>query len=624
MPAAASETAIDNLESPRSHECSLRIEAVAGLTLCVAAFWMVQHRYGGLVNDATLYALGALARLHPQSLGHDIFLGAGTQDHYTVFSPLAALLIRWVGTSRAAAWITLAAQLAYFGSGTWLARRLMPPALAFLAFALLVTLPDGYGAHHIFTASERVMTARMPANALVLAALAAWLSRRYVISGVCLAAAALLHPLMAVAGGVLLLMLAVGARRPWLTLGLGAGALILLWAWSWWIPLGPISQVDDLWSGVLRTRLSYDFPGKWPSSDWGHALVPLATLAVGSLVLDDHRTRSLCRAALATGVSGLCLSLIGSDLLHIALIMQAQPWRWLWIANVLALVLIPCIARDCLRSGPACRAAVLMLAAAWMGLDTPFLAGLSVLAVALVVLRSHSLTLDRSRLVLYSAAAVLVLAALQFAASLSNDVRAALALLPTAHSGLYGDVVDAWARGGILPAAIFISLWWLATHYRSLAAAVPALVAGLALCGACAPLAWHAWTDPEAWERWQDRFATWRREIPPDAQVLVAGVPEIPWFVLERPSYWSLRQMAGMVFSRPIAMELLARERQVTGYVGAENHSRRSLARLCAANPSLAYFITPTDMGPSDFASVETTSRAMGRLWLYRCADERH
>src|SRR5690348_17733899 len=98
----------------RSTEETLHPLALLGLILCIAAFWMLEHPYEGIVHDSVLYAFQALARLHPQSLGHDIYLTLGTQDRYTLFSPLAAAAMRAVGVERAAEILTFAAQMGFF------------------------------------------------------------------------------------------------------------------------------------------------------------------------------------------------------------------------------------------------------------------------------------------------------------------------------------------------------------------------------------------------------------------------------------------------------------------------------------------------------------------------------
>ena len=72
---------------------------LAGLACLIVAFWMIIHPYRGLEHDSVLYAVLALARLHPATFGHDLFVRYGTQDHFTVFSPLFAAAIRTCSSS---------------------------------------------------------------------------------------------------------------------------------------------------------------------------------------------------------------------------------------------------------------------------------------------------------------------------------------------------------------------------------------------------------------------------------------------------------------------------------------------------------------------------------------------
>ncbi len=63
-------------------------QGVLGL-LCVG-IWCLSHGYQGLFHDAGLYALQALAHRYPDFLSRDVFLRFGSQDRFTVFSPLVA------------------------------------------------------------------------------------------------------------------------------------------------------------------------------------------------------------------------------------------------------------------------------------------------------------------------------------------------------------------------------------------------------------------------------------------------------------------------------------------------------------------------------------------------------
>lgn len=99
------------------------------LMLCVLT-WALSHPYRGLIHDARLCTLQAMAQLHPETLASDVFLRFGSQDAYTVFSPLHAGVIRFAGVENAAAALTLCAHLGIFISAWHLACAVSPPCVA--------------------------------------------------------------------------------------------------------------------------------------------------------------------------------------------------------------------------------------------------------------------------------------------------------------------------------------------------------------------------------------------------------------------------------------------------------------------------------------------------------------
>jgi hypothetical protein len=614
-------TRIADREIPRT--------AAIGLLLCIVAIWMLEHPYAGLVHDSVLYAFGAFARLHPASLGHDLFLGRGSQNDYTVFSPLVAPLMRILGVARTAALVTLIGQALFFGSCALLARKMMPSALAWLAVALVVALPSLYGGQHVFWFTENFMTPRVPAQALVMISIWCALGRRFGLMGLCIAAAMLLHPIMGLAGFVLLYWLIVGARRPWLTVGLAAGGLAALALVSRIAPFGPIATLDAGWFNLLHGRLEYLFPSLWSAKAWGRMAVPAATLVVGAVILEPGRTRLLCRTGLATGMLGLAVAMSGADLLHIVIVAQVQPWRWLWLTNALAMLLLPVIATRGWSAGPAGRAAVLLAVAAWISFDQPFGGFVALLAVGAAALARLAPDARENRLLIMSAPFIL----LACLGVLVESVLIALSHEPSAPAAmsLSRSMFWAvsrwrpWASGGVAPLGGFLLLWWVArrrTVRRGLAGLAPILVGG-ALCAALAPYTWSCWTSLAPSNQMQARFAPWRRAIAPTAEVLAPGVPIIPWFLLERPSYWSLRQMAGSVFSRPTAMRLLKRE-ALLNRLPATRHPGRDLDVLCAAARGLGFIVTPVDMGPTPFKPMVIDGSKSGTAFhLYSCAGQR-
>jgi hypothetical protein len=152
---------------------SLNSSATSRLVLAVVglvgiATWALSHSYRGIFHDAGLYTLQALARLHPGSLSGDVFLKFGSQDGFTIFSPLYAAASRMLGVEFAAATLTLALQGALLAAAWILARAVMPFSMAIFGVAVLIAVPGDYGPDRIFTCIEPFLTPRMGAEALVL------------------------------------------------------------------------------------------------------------------------------------------------------------------------------------------------------------------------------------------------------------------------------------------------------------------------------------------------------------------------------------------------------------------------------------------------------------------------
>lgn len=611
----------------RDRSAAMRLVAFIGLILCTLAIWCLVHPYGGIIQDAVFYALAASARLHPQSLPHDIFLGRGSQDNYTIFSPLVAALIRWVGIGWASALVTAAGQAALYGAAALLARRLLPMGFTIFAVALLVMLPSFYGSHHIFAYTEDFMTSRVPAEAFVFASLAAALDRRHVLAGVCIAIGMLLHPLTALPGVVMLYLIVV-QPRPWPA---AAAALAMLGAMglaAWWMPFWRIARIDSAWLDLLHWRMRYGFPTLWSLGDWGRACVPLATLAAGAIGNVSPSARRFCRFALATGVAGVVFSVLGADLLHILVVAQVQPWRWLWVSGAAAVLLLPIIAADCWRGGDAGRACLILIVASWLSYEQTFGAVVAALAVAAAAMRNASIDPARARRLLIGSLIILAIVALVGAGWLIHIVSHEEALPASSDLrrftfGLLSYRLRAFTVDGMLPALLFSAIWWVATQRQNRFTAPAVLLVGVAMLCVAAPFARSAWSDPAPSEAFRAKFAAWRQQIPPAAQVLGPGVPIIPWFLLDRASYWSIRQMAGVPFSRTTAMELVRRMAVVTNFPAARNGAE-ALKGMCASDPLIDFIVSRGNLGPSPFAPVSfNAADGPNSLYLYRCADVR-
>ena len=104
----------------------------------------------------------------------------------------------------------------------------MSASLALLAVGLLVVVPSWYGSNSVFACVEGFLTPRQSAEAFALAGLAAALSSRQWLAGLCMAVAMLLHPIIAAAGVTAWIILVPGHRA--------ARARLSSWPPSWpWV-----------------------------------------------------------------------------------------------------------------------------------------------------------------------------------------------------------------------------------------------------------------------------------------------------------------------------------------------------------------------------------------------------
>src|ERR1700679_1933062 len=71
------------------------------LAMTLIVLWLLIHGYQGFAGDAQIYAFQALARIHT-ALSSDLYLQYSSQDRFTIFSPLYALFIGWIGLDSAA------------------------------------------------------------------------------------------------------------------------------------------------------------------------------------------------------------------------------------------------------------------------------------------------------------------------------------------------------------------------------------------------------------------------------------------------------------------------------------------------------------------------------------------
>jgi hypothetical protein len=607
--------------------------ALTALGLCVLLSWMLQHPFAGLIHDSRLYSLQALARLHP-SLSNDIFLKFGSQDSYTLFSPLFAAAIRLLDLEPAAALGTLLGHAVFFWGAWLLARRLMPGSYALLALGLLACLPSWYGAQTIFRYVEDFLTPRAMAEGLTLMALAAWLDERQVSGGLCLLAGMLLHPIMAFAGIVMAALLYGVIPRPRLgvlIIAAGSIATLLLVAT---LSSGPLTRFDPQWLHIIDETSPFLFIRRWDMSDWMRAVPPAAALLVGVLTTTKPLIRNLCTAALAMAACGLLAAIVFCDLLHVQLLTQMQPWRWLWLEQAVAIILLPVIVRECWQSGLVARAASLILASSWIFPVGPLVLGVAFAAVGCAALTHRGIEPRLTRPIFAGSCALVALAVLNnFAAKLGQPPI--MASSPSAYAASW---LGAWTKDGTLYAALLVTALWIVERRPSMPWSTASVIALAALDAFFAPLTWHRWSVSQ-YKNLYTAAAPWRAAIPANAQIIWPTTPVGAWYALERASYWSHSQDAGDIFSRRKSVEAYRRGMSIltalTPRSSKESDGPRlvtvdldqlgsaAMPRVCA-DPNLDYVVSWSHLGPTSFPPITVDpNKPNGKLYLYGCTDFR-
>jgi hypothetical protein len=524
------------------------------LTLGLLALWTLTHRYRGLENDGLLYALQAVARIQ-RFFGNDVILRGTSQDSFTFFSPLYAALIRMFGIVAASTLLFTLCTAGYLCAAWFLVRRLFGSYAAYLAVAVLICVPLEYGAWSVFHCHEDFLTARSFAEACVVGSVAAYFWQRPWLAAGLIGIGTLIHPLMALPGLLLLLCLATPIRIAAMVaaLGLACVALAALAAVHGFAPVASLKPMAPAWLEVVEERTMFLFLKDWRAVDWEVQLRPLLFLAVAQAIIGDARVRKLCWAAGLVGLSGLALAAVPDVVGPIPILLQGQAWRWIWITCTIAACLTAPSALIAWRSGgwgPLCAS---VLVAGWV--FTPINGELAFAgAAAIWAMRSHTRDPGRTaKLAAYAVAGIISAWTITNAWELVDNT--------VLHSTSAFDPIalTRWTFS-LVPLALAVAwlIELLVRRFRFGLFLAPILLVALVTCFLPSSLFW-----PTGFDAIRNQYKSWRDAIPESSSVLLLAPPPVSaafqWFTLERTSYLSSSQSAGVVFSESIAAEIRRR-----------------------------------------------------------------
>ncbi len=373
--------------------------------------------------------------------------------------------------------------------------------------------------------------------------------------------------------------------------------------------------MDSDWLEVVRERSQFLFLQLWRATDWKQNALPFLSLALSASVLDDPRTRRLCNSAMLLGATGLAVALVASLTGPISILLQSQAWRWVWLTGLVsALLLVPTVLALARRGNSGILSAILMISA-W---TIPAIDGATCMACALACWLLRDRIDGRAAAYLYWVNALLVGLIIAWVIDRCWS-------LGWSRSAANGEPWP-WAHVRELLSLKILSLtivWslssWLKTSRSTAALAIVCTVL-LAVSVIVLPGSLRD-RDQEGTASQIREFSDWRNAIPADSNVFVVPAhnsAKFAWFTLERPSYLTVDQSSGVVFSRATANEvrrrsevllplmnpdwmLLSNMTKPRTSTGASTPSARPITRdrligLCS-DPQLNFVIAREDVG---------------------------
>jgi hypothetical protein len=207
------------------------------------------------------------------------------------------------------------------------------------------------------------LTPRSLSTPLALFAITATLKRRYLLGAACLVLIAAVHPLMAVYGAALWMIIC--SNR--------AGAFATVWQWIRSSPFRHVWNAEPKWASTtacvfmvpvcmfaigscfplvdpayheaLLTR-SYFFLKDWAWYEWVGALAPLLLIAMFTTRKSPPIARELCRAVLMFGSAAIAIGILFSCSQHFETFAEIQPMRAFHPIYVIFFILLGCVLGD--------------------------------------------------------------------------------------------------------------------------------------------------------------------------------------------------------------------------------------------------------------------------------------
>ena len=608
--------------------------------LFVACLVYYLHPYYGIRHDSPLYLGQALLAMDPVTFKKDLFFAYGSQADYTLLpAVLGWLCLHW-HPAQVFLWLTALSLGLFAASAYVLCRRLLNPEVGYWGLLALLIFPSVYGGTWILSYAEGFLTGRVLSEPIVLLMLAAYLGRSYGWSAVLFLVAALIHPLPAL-GGLMVLWAHLVVRR-------------LIWLHLLWVPILIFAaallgvphleflsaRFDPQWFDWIRGPNKLTFLSEWPAMDWTFILTDVFLLSLWARSASEPM-RSMARAALLATAMGFALSYVFYEQLRFVFLGGLQFWRVDWLMHWLAIAGIPgLLSMEYKNSGPKSVQFLALLTIVALGTQNRISPDMAVIIYVLIPLYLSWPKVQRkigpvlTRALIVSMFFAVALSLLKYSYNLLDrfSISGHLGNPPMMNFMILSHPVI----GGLV-VAFLVYLFKKRPGWRG---------CGLIFVLAALIFSFTHWDRRSAWtlevEHTRGDGSEFGVTLEPSAQVFWSNELLAPWLVLRRPSYFSVQQTAGILFNRDTAREVIQRHtaldalNQNLDVCKIKKTSDRddevcnvqsiTLTALCrVAKSSLDYIVLDFEAderytGMWHLNAVDNAKKPI-TYYLYRCAD---
>lgn len=516
---------------------------------------LIENPYTGIRHDSVLYLGQALFYLKPNTYSQDIFFQFGSQASFTIFPQLVGFFINKIETGTLFLAATFCGKVLFIAASACLLKEIYKNRENSCSLLCLVILPSYYGSYWIFSYNESFFTGRTLAEPLALWSIYYLLKEKKKTAAIAFFLSAAIHPLQAIP------VLFVGwfyiiKKKPIkyaIPIASSIGLLILF-------KIDDVSQIfhfyDESWESWISEPNKHVFLNEWKFSAWNYLALDFIILGLSYKLLTEHE-RKIANSFAQACALGIALTFLNADLLKNVTFTGAQLWRSQWLLHWLTITLCPILISHLAKTDKSKMLILLFVISATYSPNET----LSIpIATTIALITYLNLEKIRNRIRPFFEKALIVTLLLGILIMTIASLNQILRIQGESTRELRIDSIVLKTPLSIIFALAIICSSNL-KHYLEKKIIVTITISILALTYATIRFDSRShWTKTIEANAFKEPF----QNIPEGAQIYWPTGLLATWLVLNRPSYLTDQQQAGLLFNRKTAEEAYKRKQELS------------------------------------------------------------